>query len=47
MFFKYIFGTKFINPIVGSTVIIELHKNDSKQNNTYYIQYFVKDKLIF
>jgi hypothetical protein len=46
IFFKYIFGTKFINPIVGSTVIIELHKNESKQNNTYYIQYFVNDELL-
>ena len=37
MFFKYIFGIKFIKPIVGSTVIIEFHKNGSKQHNTYYI----------
>lgn len=41
MFFKYIFGTKFINPVFGSTIIIELHKND-----TYYIKYFVNDELL-
>ena len=46
MFFKYIFGTKFINPIVGSSIIIELHKNESKQNENYYIQYFVNDELL-
>ena len=46
MFFKYVFGTKFINPIVGSSVIIELHKNDTNKNNSYYIQYFVNDELL-
>lgn len=44
--FKYIFGTKFINLIVDSTVIIEIHKNESKQNNTYYIKYFDNDELL-
>ena len=46
MFFKYIFGTKFVYPIVSSTIIIELHKNDSEQNNTYYIQYYMNDELL-
>ena len=46
MFFKYVFGTKFINPIVGSSIIIELHQNDSSINNTYYIQYYVNDELL-
>ena len=46
MFFKYVFGTKFINLIVGSSVIIELHKNDTNKNNSYYIQYFVNDELL-
>ena len=45
MFFKYVFGTKFVYPMVSSTIIIELHKNDSEQNNTYYIQYYVNDEL--
>ena len=46
MFFKYVFGTKFINPIFGSTIIIELHKNETNKNNSYYIQYFVNDELL-
>ena len=46
MFFKYVFETKFINPIFGSTIIIELHKNATSNNNTYYIQYFVNDELL-
>ena len=46
MFFKYVFGTKFINPVFGSTIIIELHKNDTSENNSYYIQYFMNDELL-
>jgi len=46
MYFKYVFGTKFINPVVGSTIIIELHKNDTSENNSYYIQYFMNDELL-
>ena len=46
MFFKYVFGTKFIIPVFGSTVIIELHKNETNKNNSYYIQYFVNDELL-
>ena len=45
MFFKYVFGTKFIYPVVSSTIVIELHKNDSESNNTYYIKYFFNDEL--
>jgi hypothetical protein len=45
MFFKYAFGTKFVNPMVGSTIVIELHKNNNN-NNKYYIQYFVNDELL-
>lgn len=55
MFMHYTFGTKFIYPKFGSSILFELHKNEKfiknknneKEDRVYVVKYFVNDELLF